>query len=561
MSGGRALASLSLLALALLAGGCVTRIDAKPGLGSFAVEVTALPPFYNASACVPPSELGSRECARPFSELGVPVAARLHLRALDRGGALARSYAGTAAVDVRPGMVTGVGPAGLVATFVNGEAELDLTFAQAFGATRIWIEDCGGAGAPGSFATGISAPIWFDMPRIDQIQITLDNTTSPLVPRATNICAIGGDPRWGLGVDRGTTALIGYARGKIDPRAGPPPLGSYLEVEGCGRDEYAKGQGCARGPLVVTAVAADGFYVTDVHARAMVRGFNSIFVATTGYPGELVPGDVVTSLRGSPTDVAGMTELANAVWTRDDSSSAAVRLMPAPIRLDAKTYEGGLRVEKCSGRQFGDNNASVLTTERLEGALVCMDRLAPASKDGLVVCDKNGAGAIERRACMMSCNDALPPLCSEGKTALAPLGEGCERVATCLALSADELATCSLTGVMPGNAPEYCCERACLNDPACTDANAFATDGHWAAEVFGAYELDTYPAVKINVVSRDARPDFDALQFGREQRALPKEQRQTLKVVGNLRHVLGARPVWVLMVRSPSDLEIGGTCP
>ena len=553
----------TLLVLGALAGACVTTVEPKQGLGSFKVDVVTLPPFNNTSGCSPPSALGSRECPRQFPELGVPVAVHVRVRAYDRNGQPMRGYAGTAQIDVRPGMVTEVGPAGLTASFIAGEAELDLSIAQAFGATRLWVEDCGSGGVPGTFATGVSPEIWFDKPRLDQIQITGDNTTSPLIPRATNVCAISGDPRWGIGEDWGENALIGYANGKVDQRAGPAPIGNYLEIVGCGRAEFLQkrdaGQSCARGPLVVTAITPDGFYLTDVQPQAVRRGFNSIFVFNMRYPDDLVQGDVLTVLRGSPVEFSGSTQLGNPVWTKD-TSEAQVDLMPTPIKVDPKVYQSALRVEKCSTKQFGGNNGTALGLEAYEGALVCFDRLAPASY--LQLCDKNQSGMSERSGCSVGCNDEPPPLCSEGKTLLAPVGADCVLTETCLDLTAEELAKCALKGFVPSNPAEYCCERACLADPACADQNSFNTYGQWTAEIFGNYELDKYDAVKINVVTRDVKPDFDALKLGTAQRALPKAERKTVKVIGNLKQALGARPVWILMARGgANDIEVGGTCP
>jgi len=56
-------------------------------------------------------------------------------------------------------------------------------------------------------------------------------------------------------------------------------------------------------------------------------------------------------------------------------------------------------------------------------------------------------------------------------------------------MTAGDLAACSLGRFVPDNAAEYCCERACYDDPACAEDSAFLLDGVWVAEVSGRYAL------------------------------------------------------------------------
>jgi hypothetical protein len=175
---------------AVLLAACVTDVPAKDGLGSFRVEILSVTdevPDPNPPTCLE-DPLGQADCRRKFSPLGSPVRVTLEVTALDRQGLLEPDFAGQALVDVRPGRVLDVGPTGLLATFVAGRATVELGLVQAFGPTRVWVEDCGSSGEPGSFATGVSSPIWFDNPRIAEINATDDNTLSAMMPRATNVC-------------------------------------------------------------------------------------------------------------------------------------------------------------------------------------------------------------------------------------------------------------------------------------------------------------------------------------------------------------------------------------
>ncbi len=543
--------------LVLVAAGCVSeRFSVPPGLGSFSVEITNIDAWTAPPECVSLPLQTSPTCVRPFPELETPVNLRLRVTALDRRAQLMTDYAGTALVDVRPGRLVGVGPAGLLLQFAAGVSETDVTIAHAYGAARLWVEDCGSSGEGGSFATGISPPVYFDRPTLDQLNATTDNTTSPLTPRPSNVCAITGDPRYGLGAnEEGELTFVGYSRGRT-VNAPPPAMGNFVELVGCGRDEYdqtlSQG-GCRRGPLVVTAIGNEGFYTTDLNGAAVARGFNHLYSFNFNYPDDLEVGDIVVSLRGSPVEFAGSTQLSNPVWRRDGVRRGQ-DLLPAPVTIDPATYLSTVRT-------YGRNRPEVLTLERLEGALVCMDNLAPAST--LVACDVNQSGGIERQGCLVDMEAPLPPRCDVAMGS-APRPPHCrieDRQPYCFPLTEEELLSCALQGYIPDNPGEYCCERNCYDDPACNEESSYLTYGQWVADVFGNYERQDAAPVKIAVISRDARPDFDVLAFAAAERLKPAAERRKLRVIGNLRQVLAARPVWVIIARVPTDVEIDGSCP
>jgi hypothetical protein len=114
---------------------------------------------------------------------------------------------------------------------------------------------------------------------------------------------------------------------------------------------------------------------------------------------------------------------------------------------------------------------------------------------------------------------------------------------------------------VPTKAAEYCCERACYNEVGCSEGSAFTEFGQWSADVFGRYPPTDEKAVKVSVVSRNSIPDFDPFRFGAAQAAKPDSERKRLRVTGYLKQVLAARPVWIIVVRGPADLEPGGSCP
>lgn len=595
---------------ALVVSCVVEEIPAPKGLGSFEVEIVSLDDFARRpgctarpapsasvtveqceaaivggqawpAGCVEVPATGTLECPRPFPERASPVRIRFRATALDTKHEVLRSYNGQAQVDLRPGRIENagsagatmesIGPLGTKLIFANGvSGELDLDIYVAHGPTRIWVEDCGSPTEPGSFSTGVSDNIYFDNPRLDQLNLTDDNTTSPLVARADNVCAISGDPRFSLTDEDGESEYAGFSHGET-VNAPPPAIGSFLEITGCDRDEFDATVGqCERGPLVVTGIGNDGFYVTDLNPLAKIRGFNSIFAFNFNYPEDLQVGDVLTRLAGSPTEFSGSTQLGNPVWTRTGIRAGAdllpriVTSMPNPewayepglfTTIHANDYRDSL---KSFGRNLDHPPGQVL--ERLEGSLVCMDNLAPGSYTR--VCDVNNSGRVERSGCPAN----LPPLCSIGKQ-MTPAPPTCNDASMrdfCLPLTALEVAQCELRGYVPGNPSEYCCERICYNEPGCIEDSALVAFGQWTADVYGRYEASDATPTKIAVVSRNANPDFDPVAFASEQLSMPQEARLHLRVIGNLRHVLAARPVWVIVARDPSGIaiqELEGGCP
>jgi hypothetical protein len=540
--------------LAVALAGCVTKtIEMEPGVGSFAVTLVGIDPFVDRpDGCA--SDFGEKDCPRPFAEATQPVTVRVSARALDKNGD-PYPWNGVAQLDVRPGQLHDTGPGGKLIQFVNGETGVvEVAFTRAHGGARFWIEDCGNRVEPGSFATGVSQEIWFEGPRIDQINDWPNNRENALMPRADNVCAIVGDPRYGLGSDEnGVVGFVGWSHGKT-VNAPPPAIGSFVETRGCRASEHAKGN-CTRGPLVVTAVDNEGFYLTDIHADSVARGFNSIFAFTFNYPEDLEVGDVLTMLRGSPVEFAGTTQLGNPIWLKDPAHRGHT-LVPEPITLSAAVYSGATIT-------YGRDDEDVMTLERLENAVVCMDGLAPAAV--LRRCDLNWSGDVEREGCTIDFDAPMPPLCTEGRTP-APTYPGCDELSMkplCLPLSAEELEACGLRSYIPSNAGEYCCERICYNDVDCVEESSAITYGQWVADVNGNYAQPDGDPVKIALVTRDAKPEFDPLVFGRLQRerVARGETAQTLKIVGNLRHVLAARPRWVITARTPLDIEIDGVCP
>lgn len=549
------------MCLFFLTSACVSERPKAPiGLGSFVVEVVSMGPFIKPGGCSAVSDFGTRDCPRPFPTSAAPTSVHLRITALDRQRNTDTEYNGRAQVDVRPGALSGVGPSGVTASFTNGVSEVDVDLAYTFGATRVWVEECGSSVEPGSYATGVSPEIWFALPTLDAINSTEDNSTSPMIPNVTNVCAVIGDPRYGVFYDSttDTESYVGFSHGHA-VNAPPPAIGNYIEVVGCSRADYDAAD-CDSGPLLVTGIGNSGFYVTDISSAATTAGFNHLFAFNFNYPDDLEVGDFLLSLRGSPVEFTGTTQLANPSWLRD-LDGRSTDLLPTPVHISAATYTTAV---KTYGRNTSPGDAGHLVLEKLEGALVCMDNLAPSG--GSRNCDANGSGSMERDGCLLDFGADLPISCTLGTELVAapPLCTEASRRPFCMPAEVDVTA-CGLTGYVPANPIEYCCERECYNDFNCTDSAALTQYGQWVADVNGNYAVpdgapDTKP-VKVAIISRDADPNFDALAFSAEQQQVAADERKHVRVIGNLRQVLAARPVWVIVARTPADIAVDEVCP
>lgn len=222
---------------------------------------------------------------------GTPVDVVLDIEARHEDGSLDKSFTGFVRVSSNPGsvvQVTGQGAAGRNAFVKDGVAhDQHVIIDNPRGPTRLWIEDIGYTPAdpfkppacadgkdndgdgnidypqdpgcafanddsetPGQFAAGVSKPIYFALPRLSDVQ--------------------------------GHGAATPYPEEGVEVMTDKP----------------------AR--LIVTRVAAQGFYTTDVTDTG---GYNHIFAFTFSTPGGIRVCDRVTQLSGTSADFFGFTEL------------------------------------------------------------------------------------------------------------------------------------------------------------------------------------------------------------------------------------------------------------
>ena len=322
-------------------------------------------------------------------------------------------------ISVKPGTVysAGNGSTGRNVQLKAGVADdIDISVIASFGDTRIWAEDVGyvpvtdltrkpppacsdgvdndgdgvvdfpadpGCFAPnddteetGTLATGVSDTIYYALPRIADVRgaTTTGGTATPF-------------PKEQLKID------TGYVEGKN----GTPS--SFLF------------------DTVVTRIASDGFYVTDVQDQT-TRGYASVFMFTFSAPQKLGVCDRLRSLQGTASDFFGFTEMGFPTWSVE-TWDPKVRpcLVPEPrvfTLAEVKDTTVLFRYESALVRLL--SNAPVAVHIGAHIGPGKPDAPAYASTDTASNCDLNGSGKVDfslpdEAACSNACT--ADPECSE----------------------------------------------------------------------------------------------------------------------------------------------------
>lgn len=272
---------------------CETQIaSTRDPLSSFRVEVVCA--GKDATEC-PTVAAGAAECPAPTSPavLGEPKTPvdrtqRFYVAQVSAIGpdGLAAAYEGTANVYVMfDGSVSpardALMPPMATLKFTGGRGCLTATIPPAFNKAELWVEDSGPARKKGSFAVGVSKPIFRPSPLISDIQTTTDAafTMSPLNNK-------------------------------------------HVLVEG----------GTDGKPIVVTAVSAQSFAVTDTGAPGPDHPWGSLLVYSFSQPRGVQVGMKVTNLNGTLGEFNGLTELNFPIWDLSNDPPE-LSLLPAPHEI------------------------------------------------------------------------------------------------------------------------------------------------------------------------------------------------------------------------------------
>ena len=242
-------------------------------------------------------------------------------QALTADGQVDTTFNGFVRISAHPGAIssiTGNGAEGRNVQLTNGVATgITVNVLGAYGDTHLWAEDIGyvpadPAGNPpecadgidnnnnglidfpadpgcafanddtedgGSYTTGVSETLFFNLPRVADVR----------------------------GVSQGGTATsFPSEQVQVDPGPAMPSVP-------CTDQKNPKAD--HKSPcVVVTRIAADGFYVTDI---TETRGFSSVYAYNFSAPPNMAICDRITSFGGTSSDFYGFTEVNYPTWTLD----------------------------------------------------------------------------------------------------------------------------------------------------------------------------------------------------------------------------------------------------
>jgi hypothetical protein len=210
-------------------------------------------------------------------------------------GKLDPSFNGVVRLSSRPGAITEItadGAVGRNLKLTGGKASGTVALTAVYGPSRLWVDDLGYV--PFVPAAG----------KKPQCSNGKDDNGNTLIdfPAEPGCAFADDDTEEGGSYASGVSAPVAYALPTLGDLQGYAPLSPY---------PYESIQVNADAPqrLVVTRVASDGFYVTDVSADAVKKGYNHIFAFNFSTPSGMRVCDRVTYLSGTVNDFFGFTEL------------------------------------------------------------------------------------------------------------------------------------------------------------------------------------------------------------------------------------------------------------
>ena len=237
-----------------------------------------------------------------------PSNATLKIEAYHADGSLNTDFSGYVRLSVKPGSVETVsGPnvVGRNVKLVNGVADnVTVSLVGSYGDARIWAEDMGyfpvdpNADPPPQCSDG----------KDNNGDGTIDFPADPGCAFANDDSEDGGTLATGVSpLFYFTLPRIADVRGVSQNGAGTAfPHEQVLIDTG-----YRSNQNTFAFSVVVTRIAADGFYATDLDDA---RGFTSLFAYNFSAPANLGVCDRLTALSGTASDFFGFTELSFPTW-------------------------------------------------------------------------------------------------------------------------------------------------------------------------------------------------------------------------------------------------------
>jgi hypothetical protein len=275
----------TILALALI--GCAEQLPQKVGTERMRVEVR-LPNGDPAPGAADP----------PLPLTLEPVELSLTVEAMNADGSRDQEFDGWVRISVEPGSVLGLSGSrarGRSLELEQGLAENQLIrIGNPRGLVRIWAEDIGYQPADNPFEPAPACSNGID----DDGDGLRDFPDDPGCAFANDDSETGGSHA------TGASGPVHFERPRLADLQGLGARSPYdqegVEVETAPLDaRQCEG-------VIVTRIAADGFYATDT---CETRGYGHIFAFTFNTPGGLRVCDRVTELSGTSTEFFGFTEL------------------------------------------------------------------------------------------------------------------------------------------------------------------------------------------------------------------------------------------------------------
>jgi hypothetical protein len=256
-------------------------------------------------------DLGTEDAPLPVAGMR-DRAFTISVSALDANGDVDTSFNGWARISVKPGAIAELSGnaevAGRNVRVVSGRAEgVKVAFEGSFGDTRIWAEDVGYVpvdptrNPPPACSNGVD----------DDGNGLADFPADPG-------CAFANDDTESTGTrSAGASQEIRFALPRVADVRGVSIGGAataYPKQQVFVDTGWRARQGKFVHDVVVTRIASDGFYVTDIDDP---RGYGSIFAFTFGQPPGLRVCDRLYSLAGTAIDFYGFTELGFPTFTAE----------------------------------------------------------------------------------------------------------------------------------------------------------------------------------------------------------------------------------------------------
>ena len=392
------------LVLALLVAGCGHTI-ADPA----AADRTGAVAYVSVTA---EGDRGARDRPLPFSEESARFTVRVEV--FDRNHAPLPDFNGWLGLASTPGALRLTPAAGVVGNHVRlagGRIEgLAVSIARAYGEARLWAEDTG------------YVPVDPQRVPLPACSNGLDDDGDGRVdfPADTGCEAVNDDAERGgsfaVGVSEPmyfSTPLVADVQGRT---AQSPLLDQRITLEGRS-DVTAPAEGDRVHRLVVTQTDNSGFYVTDIDDRSCgaEHCFNSLYSFNFRTPDGMRPCDLLTTLTGSVAEFVSSTQLAQpgfqvgVEWRPDDPVAGACLIPEADVITPALARDAAL-LERYESGLVRVENARLPTL--MGPALAPQGRIMA----GATNCDLNNDGRITYGGSAEGncANDCLAdPTCSE----------------------------------------------------------------------------------------------------------------------------------------------------